>query len=161
MMTMRCGAVGISRPEAQARAAAIVREISKGLWAPALPTVGFDATLRGRPQPRQVVHSASSGCGVRSAHAVAEATPGCTEKNRAARRGRVGLLLEPPALVGDGEPECMVEQRPFDGRRRQRRRRAAGACHGRSTRRGLRTHAARSSPETSAGVRPPSECGRS
>ena len=42
---------------AQARAAALAREISNGLWAPASPPSGFSATVSGRPQAGQV-HSA-------------------------------------------------------------------------------------------------------
>ena len=42
---------------AQAWAAALAREISNGLWAPASPPSGFSATVSGRPQAGQV-HSA-------------------------------------------------------------------------------------------------------
>ena len=42
---------------AQAGAAALAREISNGLWAPASPPSGFSATVSGRPQAGQV-HSA-------------------------------------------------------------------------------------------------------
>ena len=41
----------------QAWAAALAREISNGLWAPASPPSGFSATVSGRPQAGQV-HSA-------------------------------------------------------------------------------------------------------
>ena len=39
---------------AQAWAAALAREISNGLWAPASPPSGFSATVSGRPQAGQV-----------------------------------------------------------------------------------------------------------
>ena len=39
---------------AQAWAAALAREISNGLWAPASPSSGFSATVSGRPQAGQV-----------------------------------------------------------------------------------------------------------
>ena len=54
---------------AQAWSAAIARETSKGLWAPASPTFRFSATSTGRPQARHF-HSAPRGCGDRAAHAV-------------------------------------------------------------------------------------------
>ena len=52
---LRCSSPG-PRPAAgaQAWAAALAREISNGLWAPASPSSGFSATVSGRPQAGQV-----------------------------------------------------------------------------------------------------------
>ena len=119
MTTMRCGAVGARFADGRIR-----RDAARASTGPAGP----QCPLRIR-------------CAVR--YAVADSTPGCGEGSPAARRARVRLLVEPPALVRDVEHQCLVEHRPFDSRRCQRRRRAADAWPGRSTHRGSGDHAAR------------------
>ncbi len=61
----KCGNLAAPAPApapapAQAWSAAIAREISNGLWAPASPTFGFSTTPTGRPQAG---HFHSPPCG--------------------------------------------------------------------------------------------------
>ena len=91
----KCG--NLAAP-AQAWSAAIAREISNGLWAPASPTFKFSTTPTGRPQPGHF-HSAPWGYAAQSGNAASVSATSGAERSSAAQQARVRFLDEPAGLA--------------------------------------------------------------
>ncbi len=123
----KCG--NLAAP-AQAWSAAIAREISNGLWAPASPTFKFSPTLTGRPQPGHF-HSAPWGYAAQSGNAASVSATSGAERSSAAQQARVRFLDEPAGLaaairltkpkasrapVGHHSPPCVSRRTPVTTR---------------------------------------------
>ena len=123
----KCG--NLAAP-AQAWSAAIAREISNGLWAPASPTFEFSTTPTGRPQPGHF-HSAPWGYAAQSGNAASVSATSGAERSSAAQQARVRFLDEPAGLaaairltkpkasrapVGHHSPPCVSRRSPVTTR---------------------------------------------
>ena len=123
----KCG--NLAAP-AQAWSAAIAREISNGLWAPASPTFKFSTTPTGRPQPGHF-HSAPWGYAAQSGNAANVSATSGAERSSAAQQARVRFLDEPAGLaaairltkpkasrapVGHHSPPCVSRRTPVTTR---------------------------------------------